>query len=575
MTHRIERIDELPIILAMLKKLRVQEIIDKHFSPHGNWTGLSYGQLAVLFITYVLHSLTHRLYGMEPWLNQHKTVIQKITGWKIGDKDATDDRLGILTGCLGKNDEKSYDFQQDLNQHTIVAHELPTNIARYDTTSYNVTHEIGNDENGILRFGHSKNHRPDLLQFKQGLAVLDPVGFPILSETLAGNMADDPCYFPAWQRITQTLGKTDFLFIADSKAASLETRMGINNGKGYYLFPLPMTGDTPKILRELVLNPPQKPQSIELEPKAGQDDDKLRIVGTGFIIDKPMETKSADGTVYQWSEQWIVCNSNAHAYRQKKSLHENLDKAVGQLDALKPKSKDTANTLRAKADSMLKKHRVQDYICLEVNETIELVKKYKGKGRPTQNTPYEMLEVRHLDLQYCLNEDAIEEYKKLAGWRIYVTNTADEQMTLNQSAQYYRDEYLVERGFHRFKKGHIPVLPLFIRLPERIKGLMLLLTIALQILTLIEFVSRKELSKSNDSIAGLVPGNPKMKTKKPTAERLLSAFGNFHLLIEENRRNVKGVVVEGLSTLQKKILSILKLPETIFNLSFNDKINAT
>jgi len=43
-------------------------------------------------------------------------------------------------------------------------------------------------------------------------------------------MADDPCYFPAWQRIAQTLGKTDFLFIADSKAASIETRMGINNG---------------------------------------------------------------------------------------------------------------------------------------------------------------------------------------------------------------------------------------------------------------------------------------------------------------------------------------------------------
>ena len=51
MTHQIKRIDELPIILAMLKKLRIQEIIDKHFSLHGNWTGLSYGQLAVLFIT--------------------------------------------------------------------------------------------------------------------------------------------------------------------------------------------------------------------------------------------------------------------------------------------------------------------------------------------------------------------------------------------------------------------------------------------------------------------------------------------------------------------------------------------
>ena len=103
---------------------------------------------------------------------------------------------------------------------------------------------------------------------------------------------------------------------------------------------------------------------------------------------------------------------------------------------------------------------------------------------------------------------------------------------------------------------------------------MLLLTIALQILTLIEYVSRKELAKTNDYIAGLVPGNPKMKTKQPTAERLLSAFENINLLIKENRKTVKGVVVESLSTLQKKILSILKLSENIFNLSFNEKINS-
>jgi len=575
MTTRIERVDELPIILELLKNMGIQETIDNHFIPHGNWMGLSYGQLAVLFITYVIHSLTHRLYGMEPWLNKHKTVIQKITGWQIGDKDATDDRLGILTGSLGEDDEKSYGFQQDLNQHTIVAYEMPTDTVRYDTTSYNVTHKNGSDENGILNLGHSKNHRPDLLQFKQGLAVLDPAGFPILSETLPGNMADDPCYFPAWQRIAQTLGKTCFLYIADSKAASLETRMNIDLNKGYYLFPLPKTGDTPKILKELVLNPPQEPQPIELSPKAGEDDDKTRIVGTGFIIDKQMKAASSDGTVHQWNERWIVSESNAHAIRQKKSFHEKLDKAVGQLDALKPKSKDTAVTFRAKADAILKNLHVQDFICLQINETIEDVKKYIGKGRPTQNTPFEMVEMRHLDLEYALNEDAIEEYKKMAGWRIFVTNTTADQMTLNQSAQYYRDEYLVERGFHRFKKGNIPVLPLFIRLPERIKGLMLLLTIALQVLTLMEFVSRKELAKNNESISGLVPGNPKMKTKQPTAERLLSQFDNIHLLITENRKSVKGAVVEGLSTLQKKILTILNLPETIFDLAFNDKINTT
>jgi transposase len=69
--------------------------------------------------------------------------------------------------------------------------------------------------------------------------------------------------------------------------------------------------------------------------------------------------------------------------------------------------------------------------------------------------------------------------------------------------------------------GRIAALPLFLRIPERIKGLMLLLTIALQVLTMMEFVSRKELSKRDETISGLVPGNPKMKTRRPTSERLL------------------------------------------------------
>jgi transposase len=106
-------------------------------------------------------------------------------------------------------------------------------------------------------------------------------------------------------------------------------------------------------------------------------------------------------------------------------------------------------------------------------------------------------------------------------------------MTLNQSTQYYRDQWLVERGFHRFKRGHIPALPLFLRLPERINDLMLILTFALQALTLTESVSGRELSKKDEVISELVPGNSKMITSRPTAERLLSQFSNLHLLVAE------------------------------------------
>ncbi|MFZ3048226.1 MAG: hypothetical protein WA151_20115 [Desulfatirhabdiaceae bacterium] len=89
--------------------------------------------------------------------------------------------------------------------------------------------------------------------------------------------------------------------------------------------------------------------------------------------------------------------------------------------------------------------------------------------------------------------------------------------------------------------------------------MMLLLTIALQVLTLMEFVSRRELSRNKGNISGLVPGNPIMKTARPTAERLLAQFDNLHLLIQEQGKKISGIMVEELTVLQNKILSLLQL----------------
>lgn len=567
MTQRIERVDTIPLINALLMRMGVEQVIDNIFISHGNWNGLSYGQLGVLFVTYVLHSLTHRLSSVECWMMEHKTVIEKATGWELEEKDATDDRLGKLMEALGQHDETIYEFQLAMSQRIISGYQLPTDIARYDTTSFNVCHQPEGVQNGLLQFGHSKNHRPDLLQYKQGMAVLDPAGVPILSETIPGNRADDPCYLPAWRRLLQTVGNADFLFVADCKAASLETRAGISHEKGYYLFPLPMTGDTPKHIKELVLNPPETIQDIVLEPKTG--DDAVRVVGRGFAVNKQLEARLENEESHQWTEQWMVSRSDAHAARQNISFEERLAKALSKLPGLKPRANETAPAFQARADQILQNYKLQDCLHLEVNETITSQQKYIGKGRPGPDSPYRTVEIRKLSIQVHRDEAAISQFQMLAGWRIYVTNVPADRMTINQSTQYYRDEWLVERGFHRFKKGHIPALPLFLRIPERIKGLMLLLTIGLQILTLMEFVSRKSLSKNNETISGLVPGNPKMKTNRPTAERLLSQFNNLNLLIEENQKKVKALMVGGLTALQKRILSILHLPEDIYDLPLN------
>jgi transposase len=161
-TSKIERVDDIPLIFHWLMKMQVAELIDRIWPAHGNWKGLSYGQLAVLFITYVVHSLNHRLSGMEAWLVSHQRLLEQLTGWPLERTEVTDDRLGILISELGGDAERIAAYQAEQGQHVIRAYELPTDMARYDTSSFNVHHAPeGAEPGGILAFGHSKDRRPD------------------------------------------------------------------------------------------------------------------------------------------------------------------------------------------------------------------------------------------------------------------------------------------------------------------------------------------------------------------------------------------------------------------------------
>jgi transposase len=75
----------------------------------------------------------------------------------VGVKDASDDRLGRLSEVLGESNETIEEFHIRMGQRLINAYELPTGIGRYDTTSFNVYHNIENRGKGILNFGHSKD----------------------------------------------------------------------------------------------------------------------------------------------------------------------------------------------------------------------------------------------------------------------------------------------------------------------------------------------------------------------------------------------------------------------------------
>src|SRR5207245_203891 len=75
--------------------------------------------------------------------------------------------------------------------------------------------------------------------------------------------------------------------------------------------------------------------------------------------------------------------------------------------------------------------------------------------------------------------------------------------------------------------------PMYLQYESRILGLVLLLSLALRLLTVLEWKVRKRLLESGQTLKGLYPGQPGRQAKRPSAELLLRAFRGINLTIVE------------------------------------------
>src|SRR5260221_9091997 len=77
---KIERIDDVPVLLAQLERMQVANLLDRHFPTHGNWQGLSLGTVSVVWLSHVLSEGDHWLNHVEPWASGHLTCLQACLG---------------------------------------------------------------------------------------------------------------------------------------------------------------------------------------------------------------------------------------------------------------------------------------------------------------------------------------------------------------------------------------------------------------------------------------------------------------------------------------------------------------
>ncbi|MDB9424100.1 hypothetical protein PN437_04050 [Microcystis aeruginosa CS-564/01] len=342
--------------------MKVASIIDNHLRyPHGNRQGLSYGELAVLLLTYIVSEADHRICCLETWVLEHQRSLERITGWSIGEKEGTDDRCGDLLRRLGLK-ERLMEMEMSLSQHLVKAYELPTEKARSDTTSFSVYHQISEEEKetSIIQFGYSKDKRPDLRQYCQMLATLDPLGMPLLGATLAGNRGEESDYLPTGRKMTEILGHREFLYLADSKASTWENRAKIDGEGGIYCFPLARTQPRPKLLADWLKNLPT--EVIKIVEQEDRESEPLEI-GSGFEV--PLENIWVEPETkkrYQWEERWLVIKSNVLASRQIKGLESRLVKGEEDLLSLQKRPGKEEKVLEQKIQEILKSYRLTGYI---------------------------------------------------------------------------------------------------------------------------------------------------------------------------------------------------------------------
>jgi len=558
LTVTTERVDDTPLLMAQQERMGIPDLLNEIFDIHGNWQGLSFGWVVVGWLSHILSEADHRMNHVRPWAERRERTLGACTGEQVRALDFSDDRLAIVLRTLSE-DAPWAAFEAALNQNLLRVYALGSKQVRIDTTTCSGYWEVTSD--GVFQFGYSKDKRPDLPQVKVVLSALDPLGVPVATDVVAGNRADDPLYTPAIQRVREGLGKRGLLYVGDSKMGAIETRAFVQAGGDRYLCPLSRV-QVPEEDLVAYLEP------VWAEEQALEEIYRERLDGERVLIAKGYErqverTAEVGERAVTWMERQLVVRSLKQARAAETRLRKRLKEAEADLRALNERGRgkrryETVAELRQAAEGVIETHRVEGLLEMDIHVTT-----HKRKVRGYRDRPTRIVTEQDLQLEVAVDERAVQERLRRKGWRVYATNAPADCLPLAQAVLAYRNQYRVERGCGRLKGRPLSVTPMYVERNDHATGLIRLLSIALRVLTLLEFLVRRRLTEEEAELAGLYAGNPTRSTARPTAERLLEAFEHITLtVIRDPPRTLHHITP--LSSLQQRILDLLDFSPDIY-----------
>ena len=544
-------VQHLPIIKAYADQLGLVSLIN-HYVP----TAMDV-DAGTIVLGLVLDTLSGRspLYRLEEFFAHQDTEL--LLGKALPPQAFTDDTVGRVLDRL-------YDFGT-MRLFTACAVRasirfgLEPRYVHFDTTSRSVWGDYQFAETQDLPFqityGYSKDKRPDLKQFVLSTLCVDRA-VPIWGKVDDGNASDKTLNTTLLSEIAQLLAchgvaPGAYIYIAD---AALLTEANLAAlGDTLFITRLPATySECERVIGEAIARNQWEEVGVLAQTPPTQ-----HRPGTYYKVAEDVVT------LYGKTYRAVVVHSSHHDQRRQKRLERAIQAASTTLATTVHAAAKQEYFCRADAEAAAEQLRALPSAYHRVEVMVEERPQY-GPGRPSPKHPRVIKALRY-GLQVTLHERAevIAHKQQEAGCFVLLTNVPTGGEMAHRAGEVlraYKEQHGVEQNF-AFLKDPVIVNSLFLKKPERIEALGLVLLLALLLWRLVERALRVHVETTGNPLIGW----DKKATQKPTAFMMMTKFAAVMVLKVGDQRQL----AQPLSAVQQAYLNALGVPATSFTLSPN------
>ena len=520
------KVKHLPIVKAYADRLGLVKLINELVPSEMSLEPGFY------FLGMVLDTLSGRnpLYRLEEFFEDQDTEL--LLGKKVDAKRFNDINVGrFIDQVFGVGAVKIFKV---ISVRAVSEFGLNCRHVHFDTTSRSVYGEYepyGNDPFEIT-YGHSKDHRPDLKQFLISMLCVDR-NVPVFGKIEDGNASDKSLNNDVLSEISKYmavhgLGSGAFIYVADSAAVTKKNLEAM--GKDIlFISRLPANyKECGRVIKDAVSKDAWEDIGVIAETKPTQKRPAAYY--------KSYETEV---TLYDESYRAVVIHSSAHDKRRQKRIERELAKEKKVITEKCNAVVRFEYFCREDAEAAANRLSKESCSYYEISTRVEEKPLY-GRGRPRKDGFREVKEMRYLvSAKVSENQDAVSTFRKEAGCFVMLTNvpreTQEEEMGYDSKAilKTYKEQYGIEQDFG-FLKDPVIVNSVFLKKPERIEVLGLILLTSLLIWRLMERSMRQYVEQTGEKL----PGWKYKPTDRPTSFMMTIKFMGLAVIKIRNERRL-------------------------------------